>query len=159
MNKSGKTTPNLKDFKALVKNKQTISLDSMVFSYYFSGNKPYSELVEVLFDTQNFDGELNTSIISLIESLSYPQLETDQSKITSIQEFFYQQDKLVTKNISKEIVNECSKLRRLYKLSTPDSIQYATAIITQAQLFITNDQHFQRIKNPSIHIIFLDDYL
>lgn len=51
------------------------------------------------------------------------------------------------KDESWQIVDESTKLRRIYGLRTPDAIQLATAKIFKADLFITNDKIFNKVRD------------
>lgn len=56
-----------------------------------------------------------------------------------------------------EIADLAARLRATYKLETPDAIQAATAILSGATLFVTNDSSFERI--PTFKTLLLDRLL
>jgi predicted nucleic acid-binding protein len=56
-----------------------------------------------------------------------------------------------------ETADLAARLRAKYKLETPDDIQAATAILSGATLFVTNDASFERI--PAFKTLLLDRLL
>ena len=65
-----------------------------------------------------------------------------------------------TQNISPIIINadiaiKATELRAKYNLKTPDALHLATAIVSGADAFLTNDKGFKRVTD--INILILDD--
>lgn len=60
--------------------------------------------------------------------------------------------------ITQDILREAARLRATISgLKTPDAIHAATALLTQCDLFITNDRGFARV--PGLSLAMLDDVL
>lgn len=151
----------LKGFTQKISSYKIIGADSMLFSYYFYGETPYANLAEVIIDRLAGNKlTIHTSIISYLEPLSYPELEKDVDRLSYIKGFFLNQENLQIHNLDPELADEAGRLRRVYKLSTPDAVQYASAAIRNTQIFISNDNHFQRLRGKEkIEILLLDEYV
>jgi len=152
---------NLHDFRNLISRYNSFSLDSMIFSYYFHGQIPYVGLSELLIDNL-LDGkvQISTSIISYLETLSYPDLENKLDKISFIKNFFLNQVNLQVIDLNSDLADLASSLRRSYKLSVPDSVQYSVCLDTDVEVFVTNDEHFRKMASKEkVRIVFLNDFV
>lgn len=141
----------LNRFKNRLVQAKVCGVDSMIFIYLFEKNLRYYSLVKTIFDlAEQGKIELVTSVITPIEILSTSGLADKPSQIKLYLEFFKQMDNLTVADISWETVELSSSLRRKYGLRTPDAIQFATARVHNAPIFITNDKHFNRLKSDKI---------
>ena len=150
-----------KKFKQKISKYKIIGADSMLFSYYFYGKVPYADLAQIIIDRIT-DNKLtiHTSIISYLEPISYPELEKDIDKISYIKGFFLNQENLQIRSLNPKLADEAGRLKRIYKLSVPDAIQYASALIDKTQIFISNDKHFMRLTGKEkVEILLLDKYV
>jgi len=145
--------------KAFLKNfkkGQIVAFDSMVFIYLLEGHKIYFPFVKPLFKLME-KGKIKafSSIISYIETLSSPLL--DKKRIESYSKFFLKTKNLFLKKVDFKIAEYTAYLRRVYKLRTPDAIQMATAISKKADLFISNDDCFKKVKE--VKTLVLKDFV
>jgi len=85
------------------------------------------------------DGHFYISIITEIELLSYPKLESTEEE--SIRQFLNMIDII---NLNTEIKEKTIYLRKKYNLKLPDAIISATAYSIEAEL-ITNDKQLCQI--------------
>ncbi len=129
-----------------MKNK-ILALDSNIFIYHFEANPLFISHTAFIFDSLiNKSNAASTSIISLIETLSYP---SPQIILNQIEESFRTLPNFTLHNINQEIALLAARIRRTYKFRLPDAVQLATALYTKADIFITNDvklQGFNEIK-------------
>ena len=129
-----------------MKNK-VLALDSNIFIYHFEANPLFTQYTTFIFNSiVNKSNTASTSIISLIETLSYP---SPQIILDQIEESFRTLPNFTIYNINQEIALQTARIRRAYKFRLPDSVQLATALTTKADIFITNDlklQSFNEIK-------------
>jgi predicted nucleic acid-binding protein len=149
---------NLDSFTEKLLNYRICGLDTMIFIYLFEGNPKYFPLVEramKLLEKRKLKGV--TSIVSPIEVLSAENLEMKPQKRKAYRDFFNKEKGLRTLELSWEIVDQSAFLRREYRLRVPDAIQLAVAQIYGADLFITNDDSFRKIKD--FPILFLKDFV
>lgn len=135
-----------------MKNK-LLALDSNIFIYHFESNPAFisytSRIFTSLIKTSSYG---ITSIISLIETLSYP---SPGNVLEAIEEGFRTVPNLTVVEINHEIAVEAARIRRSYGIRLPDAIQLATALHGKADIFITNDVRLQNFKD--IKIVLLTD--
>lgn len=125
-----------------------VALDSNIFIYYFENNPQFISKTEVIFQKLNKNKlQAVTSVVSIIESLSYPL--TSQI-IEAIKQGFASAPNLTVLEVNQEIAFESARIRREYGLRLPDSVQLATALVGKAQAFITNDDHLKSFKELKI---------
>lgn len=124
-----------------------LALDSNIFIYHFEANPRYTSYTTHVFNTIiNKSNTGITSIISLIETLSYP---SPQTVLDQIEESFKTLPNFTMYDINQEIASQAAQIRRNYKIRLPDAVQLATALYAKADIFITNDsklQGFNEIK-------------
>ena len=136
-----------------IKNLKIIALDSNVFIYNLEQNPDYVQFTDFIFNRLITNkSRAVTSIISLTEILSYPETEAVEKQIV---EDFLSTPNLQVSNVDERIARKAAEIRREYKFRLPDAVQLATALINQAQVFITNDN---RLKNfPELKVICLEN--
>jgi predicted nucleic acid-binding protein len=98
-------------------------------------------------------GLRSCSIGENIEILSTPKLIDQPEKIYLYQEYFKHAPYLSVEEVSWDIAERSAQLRREAKLRTPDAIQLATAQMSGAKIFLTNDRHFNTIESERIVIL------
>lgn len=125
---------NLKKFKL-------IGLDSNIFSYHFHRHSVFGPVSKEIFDVLSLN-ELRaiTSIITLTEILS---VKASLAKLKNLQKLFLEIPNLTTFEVSQDIALEAAKIRRKYGFRTPDAIQLATAKLSRAKAYITNDKRLK----------------
>ena len=136
-------------------------LDSMVFIYFLdnTNTKFHQASFAVIKDILRGEIQAITSNISVIETLSLPQLSSNEEKIDEYTLFFNKTTNLTVFPIGWDISLEAARLRRINKnLRTPDAIQLATAIIHKADIFITNDKKILSLTSFPVKLIPLDKY-
>lgn len=131
-----------------------LGLDTMVFIYEFGRHKKYFPVVHEIFK-QLDRGALSavTSLISYLEVISLKELESRQELVDGYREVFLRMPNLSTITPDIGIVEQAARLRRVYGLGTPDAVQMATAIAHQANVFVTNDQRLNRVKEIRVLLI------
>ena len=113
-------------------------LDTNIVSKYF-----YNQLEENITSLiENLVPEI--SVITQIELLSYTGFSTGELSI--VNEFI---SDAAVHELDSSVVNETIRLRRKYKIKTPDAIIAATAIVNKLHL-ISYDASFKNIKGLSL---------
>jgi len=130
-----------------------VFLDSNVFIYHFQGHQQFSRATSKIF-TRVFAGDwqAHTSVISLLETLSLP---APPQIIEELYQSCLQIPRLEIRAIDLGISVEAARLRREHGLRTPDALQLATALLTDSQVFLTNDRRLQHF--PEIPVLLLED--
>jgi predicted nucleic acid-binding protein len=133
-----------------------VGLDTAPLIYYTEQNGAYLEKVDPFFAALA-KGELQvvTSVMTLLEVLVRPIRNGNLTLVQIYREFLFNTNDLAIYEVSQEIAEEAARLRALYKIRTPDSIQLATAIHQKATFFLTNDIVLSSL--PGIKILVLDD--
>ena len=134
----------------------TVGLDTAPLIYFTEQNGAYLEKVDPFFEALG-KGELQvvTSVMTLLEALVRPIRDSDLILAQTYREFLLNTTNVAIYDVSQEIAEEAARLRALYKIRTPDSIQLATAIHKKADFFLTNDIVLASL--PDIKILVLDD--
>lgn len=136
-----------------------IAIDSMCFIYHFEDNIRYADLIDEVFHHIT-SGKLpaTTSVITITETLTTAE---EEKVYDGIEKWYASRilamDNLKVINVDIAIAAKAAGLRRVYRLKLGDAIQLATALLSKADLFLTNDQIFRRVKELKVAI--LDDYL
>lgn len=128
-----------------------VCLDTMIFAYHFGKHPKYSPIIFELFKKiEKHELSACTSIVSLLEILSAPEIQFNQSLEETYKNFFinFPNLNLVTLDISISI--KAAELRRIYKIKLPDSVILATAIVSGTDVLITNDLRLKQIKEIKI---------
>jgi predicted nucleic acid-binding protein len=98
-----------------------------------------------------------TSTITVTKLLVQPYRDTDEARVNLYYGLLSTYPNLVWVAPDLEVADLAARLRAAYRLKTPDALQAATAVRSNATGFVTNDPHFQRIK--VFEALVLDDLL
>ena len=98
-----------------------------------------------------------TSTVTMLELLVRPYREKDQDGVDAFFALLSTYPNLAWVATSLDIADQAAKLRAEHNLKTPDSIQAATALLSQASGLISNDPTFLRVKQ--LEVLILDDLL
>ena len=132
-------------------NIKLIALDSNIFIYNLEQNPEFVKLTDKIF-TKLASNKLKavTSIITLTEILSYPKTE---GVINQLKEDFKSTPNLSIFEVDEAIALEAANIRRHYRFRLPDSIQLATAKLSKAKAFISNDERLKKFKELKVILI------
>ncbi len=153
-----KSSPIRASWKKRVNSLKSVGIDAMCFIYQFEAHPEFGPLSDYLFcllEERKLSGF--TSIISLAEILSFNKLQQNRLAWEEEKQKFYQTPNLRIENVDGKICEAAALIRGKYGLYLPDAIQIATAIFSQADAFITNDERIKKVKE--LPIILLKDYL
>lgn len=142
----------------LLKEIDSIFIDTAPFIYYIEEYEKYIEVVDPLFSYIS-RGHITayTSFITLIEVLTKPLEEKDERLVCKYEDLLTNSKGLILTDMDKNISLESAKLRVKYRIKIPDAIQVASGFVNGAKAFITNDSNLKKIKE--INIIVLDDII
>ncbi len=135
------------------KNK-TIFLDTAPLIYFIEAKAPYFSKILPLF-TANDQGEFQfiTSTLTLEEVLVMPFREPDL--ILQYERALSQAPYIQMYDIDGKVAKKAAELRATHQIKTPDALQLATAIIYQADYFLSNDRKLRKVEE--IAVLTLDD--
>ena len=142
----------------LLKEIDSIFIDTAPFIYYIEEYEKYIETVDPLFSYIS-QGHITayTSLITLIEVLTKPIEEKDKRLVYKYEELLTDSKGLILTDMDKNIAVESAKLRVKYRIKIPDAIQVTSGLVNGAKAFITNDSNLKKIKE--IKVIVLDDII
>lgn len=132
-----------------------VCLDTMIFAYHFGKHPKYSpRIIELFKKIEKHEISAYTSIISLLEILSAPEIQLNQALEETYKNFFINFPNLNLIQLDISVSTKAAELRRIYKIKLPDSVILATAIVSGADVLITNDLRLKQVKE--IKIVTLD---
>ena len=136
-----------------------VALDTSIFIYHFEKNKTYFNLTKEIFSRLDDDLEFAavTSILTLLEIAVKPIKEGRNDLLNEYSTKLLYDEKVTTLMFDNDIALKAAQLRAEYGIKTPDAIQIATAIIANADAFITNDKSLEKVEECTVLI--LDEYL
>jgi predicted nucleic acid-binding protein len=96
-----------------------------------------------------------TSTVTMLEVLVHPHRDADEERVNSFYALLSTYPHLSWVDTSLEIADRAAQIRAKFNLRTPDAIQAATAIVSGAQGFVSNDRSFCRV--PDLDVLVLED--
>ena len=135
---------------------KTVGLDTAPIIYFIEGNPLYVEMMRTFFlAVQKDEFSVVTSTITLLETLVVPLRHGNINLAQQYRDILLKTKGHTTISLFPNIAEEAARLRASYNISTPDSIQMATAIFGGASFFLTNDTHLPSL--PNLKTLVLDD--
>lgn len=135
-----------------------VFLDTAPLIYFIEGHSEYQEKLAKLFklnDEHLF--KFITSAITLLEVLVKPTKDGEDKIAEQYKTILTNAEGIDIFNITVPIAIKAAELRAAFNIKTPDALQIATAIVYEADFFLTNDL---RLKNiTAINLITLAELL
>jgi predicted nucleic acid-binding protein len=139
-----------------------IALDTNLFIYAFEQHPQYGETVKAILDEVE-EGIVDAvaSTITLTEILTKPIIERNETLEKRYRLLFTHFPNLSIVPVDVSVAEHAAYLRGKYGLKTPDALILGCAIVSQANLFITNDQRLAQVSEiKTVPIdIFMDTLL
>ena len=131
---------------SFIQSNQRIAFDTNIFIALFS-HEPLGEKVVPLINAAANQGrlELMASVLSFAECAVKPYQEGNWAALDQIK-LMFQMPHLTIYPVDDCVAEEAARLRAVYNFKLPDAIHLATAIIHQANVFLTNDYRLTIIK-------------
>lgn len=145
-------------FRLFLRRHRRIALDTSVFIYQLEANARYLALTDSVFSWLERAGhEAVTSTITMTELLVPSYRDKDEQRVDTFYALLTTYPNLRWIAPDLEVADLAAKLRASYRLRTPDALQAATAIRSQATGLITNDPVFTRVEG--LDTVVLDQLL
>lgn len=133
-----------------------VGLDTAPIIYFIEGNPLYVEMMRTFFlAVQKDEFSVVTSTITLLETLVVPLRHGNINLAQQYRDILLKTEGHTTISLFPNIAEEAARLRASYNISTPDSIQMATALFGGASFFLTNDTHLPSL--PNLKTLVLDE--
>ena len=135
-----------------------VALDSMVFIYHLAADDRYGPLVSPLFQMwEGGRGSAVASTIAILEILVGPLKAGGDKEAAETVRALSVFPNLEILPVTMEIAERAAEIRARHGLRAPDSVHVATALVSRADLFLTNDRPLERVRE--IEVLILDDFL
>jgi predicted nucleic acid-binding protein len=136
--------------------KERLFFDTAPFIYIFEKNEPYEAVLRTVFSCPMVRGcRWSTSVITLIEVLTLPRRNHLARLEDAYRRFLTDSQRIELKVADAEVCEKAVYFRAEYGFKTPDAIQLATAQVFGADIVVTNDQAWKKIKE--LHVVTLDE--
>ena len=132
----------------------TIGLDTAPLIYFVEEHPVYLPQVDPFFEAMGRgDIEVVTSTLTLLEVLVRPYMRGDRYLVAQYSEMILKTRHLSAIPVSPEIAAEAARIRATHQTATPDSIQLATALVTGATCFLSNDDDLPEIPGLTLVVL------
>lgn len=133
-----------------------VCIDTAPFIYFMESHSHYGKIVKGIFnDIEKGIVEAITTNITLLEVLVHPYRIGNEKLAGRYRDILLNSEGLTTFEVDHEISDQAAKVRAKYSIRTPDAIQISTAIIHNADVFLTNDDALKKISE--INVVCLND--
>jgi predicted nucleic acid-binding protein len=138
---------------------QLIALDTAPLIYFIEEHPIYLPIVTPFFEKLD-QGKIKvvTSVITLSEVLVKPLRDGETKLAQQYRDILLNINGLITVEVSIDIAEKAAQLRSQYSLRTPDAIQIATALQSNATALLTNDIRLPPVL-PGLQMLILDNFL
>lgn len=134
--------------RAFLLRHRQIALDTSIFIYHLEPNPKYLAHTDPIFSwLERSESRAVTSTITMTELLVLPYREDDEQRANDFYGLLSTYPNLDWIAPNLEIADLAARIRALHRLQTPDALQAATAVHTQATGLITNDPVFERVEH------------
>lgn len=135
-------------------NVSTLAVDTSPFIYFLENDPAFFTITKAVF-AYTTQRKIQISVSSLI--LTEILMKPIQAQNIQLQEA-YRIMLLNTSNVStvpitSQIAIRAAELRATYNLRTPDALHIGSAIVSDADAFLTNDMALKRVKEIPIYVL------
>ena len=130
---------------------EVVYVDTAPFIGFIERNPAYVDMLRPFF-TSVEDKKISavTSVVTLLEVLVHPIRDSDAELAKKYQDILSDSTGFSVDDVTRQIVEEAARLRAFYNVRTPDSIHMATAIVSEAKYFLTNDLSLPSLPNLTV---------
>ena len=133
---------------------QKIAIDTMIFIYAFEEHPAHASFLRSFFYAlEKGEMESVTSSVTITESLAQPYRLKDFTLAAQYMALFRNFPHLSVVPVTDDIAERAAFLRASQNLKTPDALQLATALLSESNFFLTNDQSLSSIQDIPILIL------
>jgi predicted nucleic acid-binding protein len=141
-----------------LKRHKRIGLDTNIFIFQLEDNRKYIDFVHPIFQWLEAPASYAaTSTVTMLELLVHPYQRSDVDTVNRFYALLSTYPNLHWVDLTLPVADAAARLRAELNFKTPDAIQAASALASEATGFISNDAAFKRLKN--MDVLVLDDLL
>jgi uncharacterized protein len=127
-----------------------IYVDSAAVIYTVEQVAPYAEVVDSRLSAP--DAVIVTSDLTRLECRVKPLREEKATLLKDFDDFFEGAVKIMV-GLSREVVDLATRIRAQYGFKTPDALHLAVAVLSDCDVFLTNDHRLDRFSEISIEVV------
>jgi predicted nucleic acid-binding protein len=128
-------------------------LDTSIFIFQLEENPKYLGLADQLFRwLAASKASAVTSTVTMLELLVHPYRDNDQERVEEFYGLLSTYPNLNWVPATLDIADQAARFRAEQNLKTPDAIQAATAVLSNATGLVSNDPAFARVKELDVLI-------
>ena len=127
-----------------------IYVDSAVVIYTVEQVAPYAEVVDSRLSA--LDAVIVTSDLTRMECRVKPLREEKAALLRDFDDFFEGAVEDMV-GLSREVVDSATRIRAQYGFKTPDALHLAVAVLSDCDVFLTNDHRLDRFSEISIEVV------
>jgi predicted nucleic acid-binding protein len=133
---------------------QKIGIDTMIFIYAFEEHPAHASFLRSFFSAlEKGEMESVTSSVTITECLTQPYRVKDFALAAQYMALFRNFPHLSVVPVTDDIAERAAFLRASQNLKTPDALQLATALLSDSNFFLTNNQSLSSIQDIPILIL------
>lgn len=128
-----------------------VGIDTAIFIYYIEEHPKYFAPVRTLFtaiDKHRCRGV--TSALTLLETLVVPYRAGDMAVAERYELLFSRSRGIELIDLDRALLRAAARIRAVYRLKTPDSIQLAAAFSKACTTFLTHDRPLSKVRGIKI---------
>lgn len=137
-----------------INNLSIIAFDTAPLIYYIEDDSAYADMIQVIVDKldKNMMSAVGSTLL-LTELLTQPKRRNDQELVEQYTALLEAANNFRLVSLDSTIAIRAAELRAQYNLKTPDALHVATALISDAEAFLTNDQGIKRVKELKVIVL------
>lgn len=131
-----------------------VCLDTAPLIYFIEKHPTHAAKLKPFFAAaEQSEFRIVTSFVTLLEVLVYPLRNGRDDLAREYREILLRSPSLTALPLGEDVAEEAARLRALHAVKTPDAIQLATAKITGASWFLTNDGNLPSLPGISLLVV------
>lgn len=136
-----------------------IGLDTSIFIYHLEANPKYLPLTRTILKyVESGQGRGIISTVVVIELTVHPWRMNRGDIARQYEALLVNFPHLRLVDITREVARQAAQLRAKYNLRPADALQVATAMVSGATAWLSNDKPLKRLE-PVIEVINLEDFV
>jgi|SRR5882762_10212147 len=142
-----------------IRSASIIYLDSAPLIYYIQDNKKFSGLIHPIIEAIARGEKAGvTSYLTLLELLVMPFKKKREDLAIKYSHVLLKSPHMRLLPVGESVAQEAARIRASYPfIRTPDAVQLASAKVSQADIFITNDKRLRGFKE--VRMLVLSEHL
>jgi predicted nucleic acid-binding protein len=128
----------------------SLLVDTSVVLAYLTGTEPTSPDATELFDSFIANGRNSAALSTVtVQEILVRPFRRGSAAVATAEGFLRHFAEIRIVDVSYEIAREAARIRSVTELRTPDALIIATAVVTAADVVVTNDRSWQAAIHAS----------